>query len=544
MFKNFSPSPSFGLSLTSTGIQVAQVLKSRKKPILKQLVTLPANPGSLKQFPFHSAIVSTAVSGKEVLIRSLSLPVTKEKDIESALPFQIELVLPYPIDDALLDYEIVSKTQDTTDLTCFAVRKETLDAHLKKWEELGIEPEKVGSVPSALAAFGQAYLEGHHTYLMLHMQNQEMTCILMKDGKLAANFSSSDGLELLSQAHKQSDGQVLPQTAEEWEAVDENRPLGMALKRLQREVMKMAYALSKERIGENIEGIVLTGEGANWKGLASFFARYLQLSLLKFESDQQFSNEQILSYAVPIGLSLDSASSSKNFRKGELAYSRPWKRIKGPLAAYVLSMGLLTLSCYFLGQQYLDLQENQIKENYVELLAQAHRSHEKFEEELASKNPQLHEAFDGQIPKVDALSPDDLSERLLFLQKTVKAQPESFALFANTPRVSDLLAWLSTHPAITYQDKEGNTQSRIQIENLLYVMNKRPQQGKKQEKYQVKVELEFSSPTPKGAREFHDALITPNPWVDPKGEVKWNSNHGKYKTSFFLKDKTVYPSGA
>jgi type IV pilus assembly protein PilM len=36
-------------------------------------------------------------------------------------------------------------------------------------------------------------------------------------------------------------------------------------------------------------------------------------------------------------------------------------------------------------------------------------------------------------------------------------------------------------------------------------------------------------------------LIAPNELVDPKGEVKWNANKGKYRASFFLKDKTAYP---
>jgi len=59
----------------------------------------------------------------------------------------------------------------------------------------------------------------------------------------------------------------------------------------------------------------------------------------------------------------------------------------------------------------------------------------------------------------------------------------------------------------------------LQIENLSYSMVKRPELTKKQERYQVKVELEFTSPTPKLAREFHDALIAPNDLVDPKGDI-------------------------
>ena len=100
--------------------------------------------------------------------------------------------------------------------------------------------------------------------------------------------------------------------------------------------------------------------------------------------------------------------------------------------------------------------------------------------------------------------------------------------------------------AINIVEKNPNTAQitpLIQLESFSYGMLKRPEQSKKQEKYQVKVEFEFTTATPKLAREFHDALIAPNEIVDPKGEIKWSSNRGRYKTSFFLKDKTIYPRG-
>jgi type IV pilus assembly protein PilM len=133
-------------------------------------------------------------------------------------------------------------------------------------------------------------------------------------------------------------------------------------------------------------------------------------------------------------------------------------------------------------------------------------------------------------------------KRIDYLAKQIEAIPEIFPLQPNIPRVSDLLAWLSEHPQVVspLKEKEEGALSSLQIENFIYALTKHPEQGKKDEKYQVKVDLEFSSPTPKQAREFHDALIAPNDLVDPKAEVKWSSNRGKYRTSFFLKDKTSY----
>ena len=61
------------------------------------------------------------------------------------------------------------------------------------------------------------------------------------------------------------------------------------------------------------------------------------------------------------------------------------------------------------------------------------------------------------------------------------------------------------------------------------------------EHYAVRVDIDFTAPSGARAREFYDALNSPNPFVDPKEEVKWSSNKGRYQTSFFLKDRTQYP---
>ena len=99
-----------------------------------------------------------------------------------------------------------------------------------------------------------------------------------------------------------------------------------------------------------------------------------------------------------------------------------------------------------------------------------------------------------------------------------------------------MLAWLSTHPVLTKKEKN----EKFSLENFNYTLVKRPEINKKKEKYQVKIELEFVTFVPKLARQFHDALITPNDFVDAKAEIKWNANHNHYKTSFYLKDKTSY----
>lgn len=546
MFKLISSSLSIGLERTSDGIKSASIAGSPKKPILKQLTTHSAEIENVKRIYTNHPIFTTGLTGKEVLVRSLHLPLTKDKDIESALVFQAEPLLPYAVDQALIAYQIVSKTEENSHLTLLTAHKEVLSTHLKSWQSLQMEPEKIACIPSALSQFGAVYLSEVKSCLILHLQAQEMTGILLKEGKLIASFALTEGLEGLLTA--KDDVKGVPQSEAEWLALEEQKtPLAEAFKRLQKGVIKIGYALVKEGKGELIEGIIVTGESANWEGFSEVLVRPLSLPLLSCKPEGEISSKEFLSYAVPIGLGLGSLENQEqevDFRQQEWSYPFPWKRLKGPIATYFILILLLSYAFYFFSQQYLHYREDQLKQNYLDLLVGMHKTHPQLEFAFLAKNPRAHDLFDGEIPKVEQLDRGMLMDRLFFLQKELQATPDSFPLFANIPRVGDVLAWLnqySASAAIEGEEGEGKPQARLQIENFSYTMLKRPQQGKKQEKYQVKIELEFSSPTPKWAREFHDALIAPNDWVDPKGEVKWSSNRGKYKTSFFLKDKTVYP---
>lgn len=546
MIKLISSPKFIGLERLSSRIKGASFVARYKGAAHLQLFSLSLETDDVKRLYIHHPVLATGLEGKEVLVRPLHLPLTKEKDIEAALAFQAEPILPYPADQALLGYQITSKGTEGTDIIVLATRKETIQSHLDSWQTFQIEPEKIACIPTALCQFGTTYLSSSKIYLILHLQQQGMTCILMKEGKLWASFSQSEGLDLLLRAQLEEGLTSLPQNEEEWQALEQQKqsPLATALKRLQNEVAKMSYALAKELKGETIESIAVTGEAADWEGLSQVLIQQISFPLLKCEASQGHSSQDLLSYAVPIGLALNAlpGRSSVDFRQQEWSYPHPWRRLMGPVATYFGAILLLSLSFYFFGQQYLDYRKDQLRQTYLELLAGMHKSHDQFELAFLTKNSKNQERHLDDIPRIERMEREDLMERLAFLQKELQATPDSFPLFANTPRVGDVLAWLSQHPAIAFVDEQGQRQTRLQIENFSYTMVKRPQQGKKQEKYQVKVELEFSSPTPKWAREFHDALIAPNEWVDSKGEVKWSSNRGKYKTSFFLKDKTAYPS--
>lgn len=544
----FSPPDSIGLERSSAGIKAARMAAGRKRPLLKELLTLGMEEENVKPLYIHHPVLVTGVETTAVLVRSLILPLTKQRQLEAALAFQAEPFLPYPVEQAFLAYQITLKRREQTELTLLAVRKEDVRAHVESWQNLHIEPEKVSCVPSALCRFGATYLSTQGAYLIVHIGWQATTCVLVREDKLLAAFGSPQGWEWLLKA-QQTEGRVsLPRDQAEWQTTaSQPSPLGDALNRLQQEILKMSYALAKELKGEKLAGIAVTGEAASWEGLSRMLVQRFPFPLLASGAGPDYSSQQLHAYAVPIGLALGalaSPASTIEFRRGESGYPHPWQRAVRPLLTYMVSMCLLSGAFYFFGREYLLDQEVRIRQSYLHLLTGMNKSHEQFETAFLAKHPGTHAGFDEKTPVVEQMSRDELLPRLAFLQKEWLSTPDSFPLLPNIPRVSDVLGWLSQHPTVRFVDEEGGAHTRLQIENFHYAMVKRPQQGKKQEKYQVRIELEFSSPAPKWAREFHDALIAPNEWVDPKGEVKWSTNRGKYKTSFFLKDKTVYPSAS
>lgn len=550
-----------GLEIEADTLKGAELCLQKGQPVIKRLFSVKISKGddnvnplyikdsaTLSQKTLQNNLVVTPMPTNEVLIRPLEIKLKKEKDIDAVLAFQAEPLLPYPLENGIVDRISVAPTQEGTQLTVLAVRKDHLQQHLNMWHNLKVEPEVVSCVPAALAVFAAQFHPMEEPFFVVHLGLTATTCVLIYQKKLIAAASSPVGIQDLREAFAKDyavDGPLFEKLDFEHLEASTAPALAALKESLRAEVTRAIYALSKQVKGKEIAEILVTGEGTALNQLASNLLNPLHKVLTAPEEDpnNRFSIEELQSYAVPIGCALSCLPKQVdqiNFRQQEFAYPHPWKRFKKPLAIYLILCLLTAAALYLFGSSYANFQEDSLKSEYSNLLVMMNKPYNAFEKEVEKKYPPEIHLEEGQTLQLKDLSQEDLIVRLRMLEKEMQSTPDSFPLMPNTPRVSDVLAWLSQHKALIGQPGEGL--EPIQIENFSYAMVKRPEQTKKQEKYQVKVELEFTSQTPKQAREFHDALIAPNDFLDPKGEVKWSTNRGKYRTSFYLKDRTAYPS--
>ena len=219
---------------------------------------------------------------------------------------------------------------------------------------------------------------------------------------------------------------------------------------------------------------------------ANTFPHFIQLEL---------ENPEMGAYAVPIGLALDGAlkgPSSAQFRQKDQISTRHALKMKKRIKAYAA----LCLTCFMT----------------VTLMGQLH----------------LKKREKAVLLSLGAPKGISLARYADTLQNAVLERKTAPITISPLPSLSEVLAWLSTHPALA----EG-----FSISHLHYEMVKAPKLGTSARKYETKVDLELETSNPRAARAFHEALRQDNVMVNRKMNIKWTADHGVYRATFFLKEK-------
>lgn len=521
------------LELTDEGVCLLAPLQSLSPPLPRDRM--------------RRALFITGLSTEQTLIRPLDVKLTKVRDIDAVLNFQAEPLIPYPIENAIIDRWILGTDGDTTHLSVLSVRKDHLQEHLRFYESIKIQPEVVSCYPAALATFCRYFTEHTGPAFVIHLAHKTLSFLLVEDGKVVAAYSVPGGSEPLLKAMKGLSKEQI--AAVDYNTLAKGSPLSEAVDTLHQVLTRALFALTKQSRSKEVNSLLITGEGANSGNLPAHLAQVLKKELIKAvpPPNSSVTPQALLTYAVPIGeaysaLPLPASREQINFRRGEFAYPNPWRRLKKPVSIYISCCVFLAIAIALIGHAVLAYQDHRVKEEYATLLQMMEKNHRSFEIEMQGKAPTPELLAEPPPIELKNLTPEQLDARLSSLQRIIDSTPDIFPLQPDVPKVSDVLAWVSNHPkAVKVDPSTGARTPLLQIETFNYTMTKRPDKTKPKERYQVKVELEFTSPDPQSARGFYDALIEPNEIVDSRGEVSWSAGQGKYRTAFFLKDNTVYP---
>jgi len=407
-----------GLSFEGKNVRIAIVSKVKNQLTLERIGEFDEIPHELLQE--KSLHVVTALATEDVVRREVTLKLTKHSAILKALPFQLEGLLPFSLEETIV-HPFFYPHKETTDVVAFATTRLALKKHLTVLQEKLIDPDQVSCVPIALARFAR----------LLFLEQS------------------------LSWVHKST-----------------------------------ALAMEGEKI---VFSQSLEDKGRLESYLKSKYSHHFSIPP-ELPTFQDYSSEQLLAFAVPIGLALDGLHETPcQFRQNDFTSSKKLKKTRllkiGTWAA-CFSLPVLT---GLIGGWMLLRKESSLKDRIA-----------------------VHISTSGS-----------LEDQTIAWQKKLSQDGKEFPLLPDVPSARDVLAWI------------GTLQEPIEIVHFHYGLVQYPQAshkaGDKILPYQVKIDLEFTAHNPAVAHHFQEALEKAPTLVDKKQKVAWTAQQDSYKLSFVLR---------
>ena len=98
--------------------------------------------------------VTIGVSGPQVAIRRISVPLMPKKELKEAVRWEAEKFISFPLEKAIVDFQLLGETTEEgtkkLDLIVAAAEKEFIENHLAVIKDAGLKPIGVGIIPHAL----------------------------------------------------------------------------------------------------------------------------------------------------------------------------------------------------------------------------------------------------------------------------------------------------------------------------------------------------------------------------------------------------------
>lgn len=301
------------------------------------------------QLPTDRVVVS--LPSHLISLRTLTLPFNDARKLEKVVPFEIEALLPYPLEEVVVDYQVTDTTEGRTNLLVAAVPRSLVKNYLEQLSRAGIDPEAVELDGMALTnlvrhVFPDLSAPGGPAGGLVALEigaSKTVVCIL-RHGQAAFVRTILWGGRDVTAALSEGCG-ISPVEAEEWKRqaglLDEGisrlhqKGVSQTIRRaLEPFISELARTVHVFQANEPPEGrvplteFVSYGGGSKLKGLESYLASELGLKAVtrapKIASGNGTGWDP--AFALGLGLALKGArvtgGSRMNFRKGEFAHGR------------------------------------------------------------------------------------------------------------------------------------------------------------------------------------------------------------------------------
>ena len=179
-------------SHAAKAVELRQTLRGVEVVQLRHLPFDDPTPGvaselrelvQLYDLPGDSVVVSLA--GDRISTRRLEFPFRDRRKVGPAVPFEVEGLVPFPLDDYLVDWEIVSEQRNQTQVIATLAPRTEVALLLEMLAEAGLSPRIVEAEGLVLSNLSSLF-ELPGARLLVDVGHRKTTLCLCLDGRVVA----------------------------------------------------------------------------------------------------------------------------------------------------------------------------------------------------------------------------------------------------------------------------------------------------------------------------------------------------------------------
>ncbi|MCH9612178.1 MAG: hypothetical protein S4CHLAM102_06620 [Chlamydiia bacterium] len=471
---------------------------------------------------FEKVPTASALSSKDLFIRSLKLPLTKKEAIYNALKYQVEEISPFQAAESTVVPLIAPDPSEKghSRVTMFAFRDEVMQTHIDGVKGLGIKPSWVACVPTALQRFAGFFAEGEKGVIVFYFGWSITEMVLVIDDMIISSTHIEIGLKDFYHAMSidspdcgEFDLDALKEEMHYFGALNtEKSNLYQLLENYYQRVSRAMEYFAEQEQGTEV-GILYTGFLDAIDFLENLMGGFNRKPI-EMTPHLNYSRETLSTYAIEIGLALNVMNTDKNtlqLRVGKWMSSLQVRRAKMFTKRYLAAIACTTLLCFGFSNLILLIKENQLKEHFQRVLTESHIKRLPID---PSRLTFLDKLF---------VSRKSLSGAIEYISREMTQEMAPASYLAAPPTVSGLMEGLEVGLGKFGQDFHAAT--------LDYALDKHPSLDQPKEAYMAKVVFGYEAKNRQVAEKVY-ARLKELSFVDKPSSLAYNHKKECYEVTF------------
>ncbi|MFW6295275.1 MAG: type IV pilus assembly protein PilM, partial [Halanaerobium sp.] len=298
------------------------------------------------QFKKRTDYIITAVPSNELLIRNIEIPKMDKKEIKEALKWEADEQIPYPVENAAIDFFKVEEGEEKVKYLISAVKKNIIDNFLSPFERNDLEVSVVNIQPMALISLldYQNQCDNIVAVIDIGFSAAQVTIASKNDIFLSRTVDTGgdqftntlmeiQGEEYqTAEARKIKEGLAADKTEKDSQqevldtvqldmALGEDNRLNALASTLSTEIIRSFDYFSTRNNNKEISKVFITGGGARLKGLKELLAEDLNKEIFRidpfkntnYDSANKLVNEEYKNdFSVAVGLGVSEVMADEN----------------------------------------------------------------------------------------------------------------------------------------------------------------------------------------------------------------------------------------